>query len=283
MKTTRKIGIEMEGYINNHPESVEIYGVRIGEDGSLNNYDWEYDDEPYGVELRTDPLRDLSELRRTWYDMEYYGWHVDDRAGTHIHVDISDFSTYEMVKLLRFGKGIERIIFMFMQDYRYDNDYCVPIHKEWRKIFRPNSRYKDIVWDEIGGKYDVSDYLANRFYSQDYRERAKAPWNGKYQWLNVLGSHYPTAEFRLFHAVEDVEELIQQARLAEAIVNFVKNTSLEQMEFVIKELYKQDSVENLIAKFFEALGLDFELPVKCQSAKNYLAAKLAAQNETVAV
>lgn len=278
---TRRIGIEMEGYIDTYPESAEIYGVRIGEDGSLENSDWDDEFEPYGVELRTDPFTDLNELYRTWKEMESYGWNVDDRAGTHIHVEISDFTPYDMTKLLRFGKGIERIIFMFVQDYRYENDYCLPLHKAWRLMFRKNSKYKDIPWDQIRNKEYFSDYLVETFgrETRGYRSRGNAPWNGKYQWLNVLGTRYPTVEFRLFHAVEDVEELIKQARLAEAIVNFSKNTTLEQMEFVLKELYAQTSVEDLTAKFFSALGLDFELPMVGSEAKAYLVDKLQNQND----
>jgi hypothetical protein len=276
MQTTRKIGIEMEGYIDRYPSNVSISGVRIGEDGSLSNSEWDYDDEPYGVELTTKPMRDLSVLHQTWRDMEKYGWSTDERAGTHIHVDISDFSSYEMVKLLRFAKGIERIIFMFVQSYRSDNDYCLPVHNAWRRMLSPKGKYKDVDWSSLSTKEAVSDYLYDHYRtkSRGGRYSSGAPWNGKYQWLNVLGSNYTTAEFRLFHAVEDVEELIKQAQLAEGIINFVKNTELKHMEYVIKQLYAQTSVKDLTAIFFSVLGLDFELPTVGQEAFLYLEEKL---------
>jgi hypothetical protein len=259
---SRRVGIEMEGYIENYPTRSEIRGVQIGKDGSLQNSEWEYDDEAYGVELKTDPITDLSELYATWNDMQSYGWSTDDRAGTHIHVEIIDFTNLDKVKLLRFCKAIEPIMFSFVDEYRYDNNYCNDIHKDWRNIFRSKSRYCGIDWNDVGR--NITYYLDQRFpYS---RSNSNPLGNGKYQWLNVLGSRYHTAEFRLFHAVQDMDELIKQARMAEAIVSLVKNCTTEQLEFIIKELYRTKDIDKTIGKFFEALNLDFILPVKCEEA-----------------
>jgi hypothetical protein len=60
-----------------------------------------------------------------------------------------------------------------------------------------------------------------------------------------------------------------------AIVDLVKNSTLEQLEFILKELYKQPNVETLVAKFFEVLSLDFELDVRGEKAYNYLETKLS--------
>ncbi|RPK19975.1 amidoligase family protein [Paenibacillus xylanexedens] len=278
----RKVGIEMEGYIENYPEDVELVGVKIKQDGSLDNCDWDYLNEPFGVELCTEPMTDISLLREVWKDMKHNNWTVDDRAGTHIHVDVSDFSVEEKVKLLRFGKGIERIIFLFVDDYRNNNEYCYPLHKEWRKVFRGDNKYADIDWnsitdDEFEG---VNEYLYQRFRNPDryYSDREQVIWNGKYQWMNIFGSRYPTVEYRLYQAVEDVEVLIQQALMSEAIVNLVKNHSLAQLEYIIRELYKQETVDATVEMFFETLGLDFKLEVRGERAQKYLAGKLAAKN-----
>ncbi len=275
----RKVGIEMEGYIENFPEDVDMVGVKIKQDGSLGNSDWDYEDEPYGVELCTEPMTDLSLLHEIWNDMVHHNWSVNTSAGTHIHVDISDFSVLEKVKLLRFGKGIERIIFLFVDDYRNGNEYCIKLHKDWRKVFRGDNQFSDIDWngipdDEFEG---VNDFLYEKFRNPEryYSDRDEIIWNGKYQWMNIFGSRYPTVEYRLYQAVENIEVLIKQARMSEAIVNLVKNHSLAQLEYIIRELYKQETVESVVEMFFETLGLDFKLEVYGERAKKYLEEKLS--------
>jgi hypothetical protein len=176
------------------------------------------------------------------------------------------------VKLLRFGKAIERIIFLFVQDYRNNNSYCEPIHKHWRSIFKEDSPYKEVAWDNLKTN-QVNDYIA-----MNYRRKSSEGgtlWNGKYQWMNVFGGRYPTVEYRLYHAAEDLDELKGQVRMSVAIVDLVKNSTLEQLEFIIKELYKQPNVDSLVAKFFEVLALDFELSIRGQKAYKYLENKLA--------
>jgi hypothetical protein len=277
--TNRKIGIEMEGYLDDYPKSIEIAGVSIGQDGSLENYEWEDDLEPYGVELRTKPMTDLFPLYETWKDMQHCGWGTDDRAGTHIHVDISDFTGLDKVKLLRFGKGIEKIIFLFVEDYRIGNDYCCDISKGWRSIFRKNSKVKGIDWNNApSDSYELQTYLNN--YARSIKGKDShgyyrhAIWNGKYQWMNVLGSNYSTVEYRLFHAVGGVEELIGQAMMSLAIVNLVKNSTVEQLEFILKEIYSQETIGNICNKFFEALGMEQYIEPYRNSAYRYLENKL---------
>jgi hypothetical protein len=270
MELTRKAGIELEGYLGDYPGDIELVGARIGKDGSLSNDDWDYHDEPFGVEVRTEPLTNLKVLDGIWRDLDRHDWTVDECAGTHVHIDISDFSTSEKVKLLRFGKGIERIIFLFVEDYRYNNSYCEPIHTHWRGVFKSDSRYNDIDWDSLKTN-QVNDHL-----SMNYRRRRHGSlWNGKYQWMNVFGGRYPTVEYRLYHAAEDLSELKGQVRMSMAIVDLVKNSTLEQLEFILKELYKQPNVETLVTKFFEVLSLDFELDVRGKKAYNYLETKLS--------
>jgi hypothetical protein len=291
----RRVGIEMEGYINNHPEGIIISGVDICEDGSLHNSEWgnryrdrDRDDDDfwenedleerdleddYGVELKTEPINDLSILDEAWKDMQNFGWHIDEKAGTHVHVEINDFNQYEKTKLLRFGKGIERIMFMFVENYRNRNSYCEKIHKGWRKVFDPESR-NFIVWDEFNLGNGLDRFLSNDLYSDN-----NAIWNGRYQWMNVLGSRFSTVEFRIFHAVSDIKDLKNQVQLAHAIVELVKHSSIEQLEFIIKELYRQRSVKSTVNKFFEALGLDFTMNTVGSDATILIKDKIQARKE----
>lgn len=279
----RKVGIELEGYVEEHPGEVFIAGAEIKQDGSLGNDCWSDHTESYGVEVCTEPMENLEMLELIWGDVQELDWSVDSSAGTHIHVDISDFSVEDKVRLLRFGKGIERIIYMFVQDYRNGNSYCERLHKSWRKVYR-DERLKELDWSQAEGG-NVNEFIYDRLRDvrRGYSDRGEVLWNGRYQWLNVFDSRYPTVEFRLYHAADDFEVLVQQAKMSEAIVNLVKSSSVAQLEFIIRELYKQTSVDAAVKMFFEVLGLDFVMKVQGERARQYMETKLAANVVSEAV
>jgi hypothetical protein len=272
----RTVGFEFEGYVETHPEYIqEIPSFSIGSDGSLSNNGW-YRDEPYGVEVRSEPLRNIGKAENAFGILLDNGWGVDSSAGTHIHIDISDFSLEEKVKLLRFGKGIENIMFMLVDDYRKSNSYCMPITKWWRSFFWKSSPFANIDWEEAEkycdehGEDEFTDYLQSEF--------SKQIWNGKYQWMNVFGSNYPTVEFRLYHAIDNSEEAIEFALLSYHIVETVKNSTIEHLQYIIKSLYESTTIEEVLSKFVEAIGLPFTPSIKGQNAGYNLREKLTREN-----
>lgn len=261
---TRTIGIEMEGYIEAHPigSGMDVEASRLGcdvkRDESLYNCYWEedYDDNKFGIELNTAPMTDLSKVYGIVRMLNDYGWSTDSRAGTHIHIDIRDFTEEEKAKLLRFGKGIERIIFLFVNDNRYNNDFCKGIHKEWRKVFWKKSKiFKKMNWEKIDERGGLRPYLHDNY------DMINEINNYKYSWINILSSQHGTAEFRLFHAMESADEIIKQANLAYSIVELVKNSSIEQLEFILKEIYKESTVEAIVEKLFQALNIEEVMPI----------------------
>lgn len=269
MKLNRTVGIEMEGYIFEFPPRVIIPHADIGTDQSLRNYIWSHNSGGYGVEIRTNPLNDTDMIALAFAKMQKIGWYVDECAGTHIHVDISDFTECQKALLLRLGKGIERIIFMFVESYRYHSEYCIPIARDWRKIFWSNGKFSQMDWDR-------AEYLG----LPDYFQQTNPPfeiWNSKYQWMNIFESKYPTCEFRLFHAAKSASEVTNQALLAYNIVEMVKNSTIEQVEFMVKTLYSFSTVEETIEAFFQMLVLE-EMPILCGEAYDYLDAKYRKRN-----
>ncbi len=263
----RKFGIEMEGYINTHPDYLGIRDAKAKRDGSLRNNHWHRSMDEFGVEIATDPLTDFSKVERIFERMKVAGWHVDNHAGTHVHIEIADFSEQDKAKLLRFCKGIERIIFMFVKDYRNGNHYCKKLSDDFRKIFKPKEnklrrrsssgqilyqtvmesrRYTDVPRDGLIGA------LQRNGFSVD---------NSKYYWLNVYGSRYKTAEFRIFHAVESLEDIRFFVTMAHNIVELVKHVSVEQLEFIILSLYESKDAQTMAANFLQLLGMDGEFNI----------------------
>jgi hypothetical protein len=264
-KQNRTIGIEMEGYFNQHPYDANIPHARVGTDGSLRHTNWDDDDDDedfdfdltdedrgreYGVEVRTEPLADISVIPEIFEAMRGFGFQADNTGGTHIHVDISDLTNFEKIKLLRFGKGIEKIIFALIEDSRFDNGYCSKLPSGWRKVFWRRGPYRRFDFDAHGDEHLYHDL--SRTYSLN---------NGRGHWMNVFGSHYNTVEFRVFHGVQSAEELLWQAKMVHNIVELVKHCDVGQINFMVKSLYDSVTVDEVIAKFCDLLDIDGREPV----------------------
>ena len=274
----RKFGIEMEGYMNTNPRHIRIANATLKRDGSLANSHWDDDYSPFfplsrtsfGVEVVSPPSRDLDVAKKIFADMQSHGWSVDERAGTHVHIDISDFNGNDKAKLLRFCKGIERIIFMFVKGSRADNQYCRKLDNDWKNIFksrRSNGRHykcpdlRNVAHDRLIDTINFSGLSVS---------------NVKYNWLNIFGSRFPTAEFRLFHAVESVEEVEGFILMAHNIVELVKNCSVEQLEFIILSLYSSNNVQEIKKNFFEIINMSTNrMRILGYEAEKYLRVKMA--------
>jgi len=277
----RQIGIEMEGYTETNPKNFSIPNVYNDYDGSLRNGDWADDSDDddddgfcyscdeyscdctwrersssFGVELTLcEPIRDLNDLVGIWSKMQEVGWHTGEEAGTHVHVDISDFTMEEKAKLLRFGKGIERIIFMFVRNYRLGNSYCRSLDEAWRRVFHRSSRFSTVDWEQANNDpYNDLPY----WFGQNGFPRAN---NSKYHWMNVFGSSYPTVEFRLFNCVENLEQIQTFALMAYKIVEYVKNTDIGDINSAIRRMYRATTPEQAADRFCQTIGLGFTPPL----------------------
>lgn len=272
MRLNRAVGIELEGYVTTSPHDIQLEHAEIGKDQSLNYSEWYEYHGIYGIEAKTIKLYDTDIIESIFNRLLSHGWHVDERAGTHIHVDISDYSERQKALLLRFGKGIERIIFMFVEKYRSYSDFCYKLHYEWRKIFWANSVFNQIDWER------AEELGLSRYFDQGYNNIpfATTIYNSKYSWMNVLGSRYTTCEFRLFHAAKSAKEVINQTLLAYTIIEMVKNSTVEQIEFMIKKLYNFNTADETIEAFFQMLGLE-QMPVLNERAYEYFIKKLKNQ------
>ncbi len=109
--------------------------------------------------------------------------------------------------------------------------------------------------------------------------------NTKYFWMNIYGSSRPTVEFRLFHAVESDVEAIKFVKLANAIVDTVKNSTVEQLEFLIRSLYESPHTLAIAKNLYYAVGLDYStdgLPIVGNEARQYMTEKLSSKQENEA-
>lgn len=269
LKVTRTLGFELEGFAYD-ADRLDVSYSDVGYDGSL----------CYGrgdaVEVRTKPIRNLNLLEEIYSDLRDEDFNVNPTCGLHIHVDTSDFTIKDKAKLLRFGAGIELLMYSLVEPHRYyghnmfndddddererrENGYCIKIHKSWRKIFRDSFISQPIPFNDFTCLNELGDYITHNGQS------SSRCWNGKYQWLNANVNNYPTVEFRIFNATEDFNLVQKYGMLAYHIVETVKNSTVKQLTFIINSIYESTSIEEMYNKLFDAIGLEGEFRLGTQN------------------
>lgn len=300
----RTVGLELEGYVNENPNNFSVLGMDWHVDESLNHSyhdgcdcydecDCDSDEGIYGVEYNTPPISDTEEIDKIYVELAKHGWSVDNKAGLHIHVDSSDFNIEEKAKLLRFGIGLEHIMYAIVEAYRSGNDYCAPMHKGWRHLFR-NKLGVEIDWESLNALEDTGEtqyawhsnkhrqYNALQSFLSNNRNsihpNVRDIWTGRYQWLNGMTEHN-TVEFRLFSATDDVETAQRFALIAHNIVETVKYSTIEQLNFIIKSTYEQHSVEDMISTLMTSIGLEgLDVPILNSDKAQKIDEKFCAKN-----
>lgn len=288
LELTRTLGFEIEcfaelptytdswGDTEVDYDEFSIRNCEIGGDGSL------YGGTGSSVEVKTDPISNLNIVEEVFNELAEYDMNVNNTCGLHIHVDTSDFNGNDKARLLRFGIGIENLMYALVDESRSNrngdhNEYCIKLHKHWRKIFRRsfiNQSIHDITFNHLS-----SFVQAVRNQRQNDRNGDRI-WNGRYQWLNAEVGHCPTSEFRIFSATDDYMQAQKFGMLAFHIIETVKHSTVSQLEFIIKSIYQQTSVEDMFDCFFESIGLDTEYrpSILNQHKADYLESKYCAVN-----
>lgn len=282
LRVNRTLGFEIECGTGTDYEDMEVRHSDCGYDGSVEcGYS--------STEVRTDPIKNLNLLKDVYDDIKDYGMEVDDSCGLHIHVDNSDYTVKDKAKLLRFAKGIERLMYGLVNASRCDwNDschkhsepyyeYCKAIHYTWRHVFQKEwVGGERIPFDTFTSFDQLTSWVNNK---KNFRRHDNRMWNGKYQWLNVRTS-YPTVEFRIFHATTDYRETQRFGMLAYHIVETVKNSTVRQLNFIINSIHESTSVEDMYSKLFDSIGLayEFRMDVRNHAMYDYLDNKFCAPN-----
>lgn len=245
----RTVGLELEGHARNISNMNKIKYADVGGDGSLRGGD--------GVEVRTIPLSDLNKLQPIFKVLGKHSFHKGTDAGLHVHVDISDFTVEQKVNLIRFSISIEHLMYVINDSYRSGNSYCEKLHKDWRKVYRKSYFKRPIPFDQFRTLAHFIDYARNNANRTGGSNSNRPLWNGRYQWLNAQ-TRYGTVEFRIFEAVDEIEQATKFAMLAYHIVETVKHSTLKQLMFIKKTVYAQKSVDEMLVKLCEGIGLDPE-------------------------
>lgn len=260
----RKVGLELEGYVDIYPKRIrksDIHNInQIVNDSTLNNSDWSYKDEQfYGVEFTTKPLRELESIGWTVRDLEEYGWFVDEEAGLHVHVECKDYDTNDYARLLWFAKQIEPFVYLLVDDSRYNEQYT---------SFLPDQyRYK--ITNQVNAEA-MSERL--NLYNA-LKECGLA--NTKNHWLYAF-TPYNTIEFRIFHATTSAKEIRAFTTMAHNFVELVKSHTYDDLGAFVDALYSCESAEGASKVLCRLLGVN--LPAVGRLAMTNVATILEVRN-----
>jgi hypothetical protein len=262
----RTVGLEIEGYSRTNPRRITgIPYCQIKRDGSLHNAHWSDSYSMYGVEFVTEPLHDLAPLGEVFEAITSYGWSASGRASLHIHVSAGDFTFHDKLKMAHFAKQIEDIMFLFVKNRRYKNRYCQMIPEIYKTIIHDRNR-------DVANAQSMNSLMDAINRSRGAIE-ADQVYLGRYRWVNIFHSHYSTIEFRLFHPIRKAEDGAKFAMLCHNFVNLVKNSTLEQLEFIAQSIIEESNIELKAKKLLDSLGIDFDIPVINNRAARELSLK----------
>lgn len=264
IELNRTVGVEVEGYTSDF-RNMRNNGIRhstMKYDGSLTSGRYGVQ----GIEVVTEPLKQLDMLDDVFDDICKYQWNVGrGTAGTHIHVDSRDFYLEDKIKMAIFMQLIEKAMFLLVKKYRYSrrsygrNQYCQPISNGWKRVLQElNKNYADISWKSFKKLGNLRYELSNL--NRDY---FSTPNTTRYQFVNIWSSSHDTIEFRIFHAMRSAKEAKMFALLAYSLVEMVKNSTLEQLEYIADVIVnKSTDSKDMVNKLVQSVGLDLNFKIQ---------------------
>jgi hypothetical protein len=278
VELNRTIGIEIEGYTRDYPK-MESEGVRhsqLKRDASLSNsYGYHVNRAKgvsVGMEVVSVPFMKLDMMDDIFEDIQNASWHIGrNKAGTHIHVDARDYSMTDKIKMAIFMQKLEEVMFLMVKPYRYysrggngneRNRYCTSIDKNWEGLIQ---RYEELDIDPNRHEY-VNDLIYDM--AETHRRRhgrahpSRFPSHNRYNFVNVFNTGLSTIEFRLFHAIRTPKDGKQFALLAYHIIETVKHSTLEQLNFIADSINACSTADEMVRKFTQSIGLDIKYKIQ---------------------
>lgn len=235
--------------------------------------DWTYETHndnsvhPSGKEMVLSPMSGdqlIERLNEVGQAFIKYRCIVNESCGLHVHVSGTDFSWWEVKKLLMLWKGIENDVFdSFVNRSRRDNRFCRPIaysNSTWKLISTNNPDIRLV-------KAAILNDLYNTSMNEELRRNAKLMdvikghkyAQCRYQTLNIHSwLRQGTFEFRLKEGTVDAVEIIKWAMLCGWIVEAANIISFEQA----RDIWSVKHIQGMALKKFRDLVSTSEFSLK---------------------
>ena len=211
--------IRQAGADNNKPSLSNVsdqrnrYSTTYSADRWIQAYD-----SSCGWEIKSQPLRDTSEVEDVMRGIRMAGGRVNRSCGLHVHVGCAHLSVPQLFRLAKLYARYERALELLVApSRRLNSTYCV---SNFTTI--PDLRYKT----EGDSIEDYFDRLDRERQTVDALARICAP-NGKYSKMN-MGSpfrKYGTVEFRAHQGTLNFKKIDAWSSLLVAMVKMAEGTS----------------------------------------------------------
>ncbi|RPK20126.1 amidoligase family protein [Paenibacillus xylanexedens] len=190
----------------------------------------------YGIEAKSEPLLHSGPVYDMYEYLDNIGWHIDNTAGLHIHVEVGDYEWHDFQKLIALVVGMEPFIFSVTSSFRYDcSSYCDSLESYYTGVARV-----------LKAKPESLEGIRDLYYT-----------NRRYMGLNLHAyrDFRKTVEFRYFSPQDDAVMVEAYADLVTRIVNFAKYATYEQVLVITKKLIGISSFEQARNIISEVLDL----------------------------
>lgn len=231
------IGIEVE--VENVATRDALNAVwMVKEDGSLRNSGSEFVTHP--IEAHYAPAA-LQHLMKEALDPQC---HFSPRTSVHIHLNVQDMDTSQVIDLVLLYSVYEKILYRFAGRGRIKNIYCVPI---------------------------VETALMRWFLERGMNDQ----WS-KYTGLNLCTlRNFGTLEFRHMHGTFDVEKLSNWIGMITSLKEYVKSSTSKEIRQMVQSMDDSFDFKGLLHKIFGQYAELLKYRDVSDVHNNYLAAKLS--------
>ena len=165
---------------------------------------------------------------------------MDKVCGLHVHVDGSDLTIEDIIKLYRAACPLQDLFFYLVKPERSSCRHCVLLSDRYAKL-------KDIHGVEM---------ILYGHGGEDAARRKKEKYSGeRYNWLNVHSWFYRgSIEMRQHHGTLDYDEIVNWISLMTCFVDWVKTTSIEAIDEATLSITSANSLKNRLSKFLELVA-----------------------------
>lgn len=255
-RSRRLIGVEIEVHHNKRDDASALWdycddnNVSVVEDGSLPSTGYELNTVPCAGDHFIQHIAVLGEhLARA-------GATVTSVCGLHCHVDASDFTFYDMRRLVMLYAKVESAMFAMMPTTRRDSSYCQPCGMLYSNgltgVYKSKAAKAMLIGNVYGGAGDA--YIGRDFKHLRQSKRGSA----RYHALNVHSWLFRgTIEFRLHTGTVSSRKIIAWGmlcasildaamRMTEAEINAITTDTLNARIALLCFIAPTDSVRDYI-------------------------------------
>lgn len=211
----------------------------------------------YGVECVSPILNhgEYESIDKIFNYIDGYGWNTDSSCGTHVHVGGKDLNVLALRNLALLTNVFEPIIYGMVDSNRYTNTYCDSINTEFiNKLLNLGDNIE--LWQLCNAYYDTNRADSDEWFEDNEYDFDKYE-DERYYGLNLHSWFYrKTIEFRYFNGTESKYDVKQWVDLCVKLVEFAKNTTLEQVLVIAKDFDKVGNLQESAKMLSELLGLE---------------------------